>query len=100
MPTVFFLSNLKKGADAKEYEKWVQRVDYPLSKKIKPIKSYRVHRINGAFEGQKKYDYIEVIEITNLDDYKKELASPEVKQLLKEWANYIGESHAVYGEAF
>jgi REDY-like protein HapK len=100
MPTAFFLTKLKKGADAKEYEKWVQRVDYPLAKKMKSIRSYKVHRINGAFEGQKNYDYIEVLEISDLDSYTRDLGSPEGKQLLGEWSNYIGEYHAVHGEAF
>ena len=100
MPTAFFLTKLKPGANSKEYEKWVRERDYPTAKRIKSIKSYRVHRINGAFEGQKKYDYIEVLEITDLDTYTRDLSSSEGKKLLAEWSDYIGEYHAVHGEAF
>ncbi len=72
-------------------------MDYPLSRKIKSIKSYRVHRINAAFQGEKKYDYIEVIEVSDLDRYRKDLDSPVGKRILSEWSNYVGEYHACHG---
>jgi hypothetical protein len=100
MPTAFFLTRLKPGVKAADYEKWVVQSDYPTAKKMNSIKSYKVHRINGAFEGQKKYDYIEVIEFTDLQSYTKDLGSAEGKKLLAEWADYVGENHAVHGEAF
>lgn len=100
MPTAFFLTKLKSGVNSKDYERWVHQSDYPTAKKMKSIKSYKVHRINGAFDGQKKYDYIEVLEITDLDNYTKDLGSPEGKKLLAEWSNYVGEYHAVHGDAF
>lgn len=98
MPTAFFLTKLKPRVNAKDYEKWVYSSDYPTAKKMKSIKSYHVHRINGAFQGDKTYDYIEVIEITDLDKYGKDLNSDAGKKLLAEWSNYIGESVTVHGE--
>ena len=100
MPTAFFLTKLKKEVKAKDYEKWVHASDYPTAKKMKSIKSYKVHRINGAFMGDKVYDYVEVIEITNLEDYGKDLNSDNGKKLLAEWSNYIGDSVTIHGEAF
>ncbi len=73
-------------------------MDYPLSRQIKSIKSYRVHRINGALQGEKKYDYIEVIEVSDMATYRNDLASPVGKRILSEWSNYIGEYHGCYGE--
>src|SRR2546425_1204197 len=49
MPTAFFLTRLKPGVKAADYEKWVVQSDYPTAKKMSSIKSYKVHRINGAF---------------------------------------------------
>ena len=63
-------------------------------------KVLQVHRINGAFMGDKVYDYVEVIEITNLEDYGKDLNSDNGKKLLAEWSNYIGDSVTIHGEAF
>lgn len=100
MPTAFFLTRLKPGVNSKDYERWVHQFDYPTARKMKSIKSYKVHRINGAFDGEKKYDYIEVVEITDLDNYGRDLGSPEGKKLLAEWSNYVGDYHAVHGEAF
>lgn len=99
MPTAFFLTKLKKGVKPKDYEKWVHEFDYPSAKRMKSIESYKVHRINGAFRGDKIYDYVEVVKITDLDDYQKDLGSNEGKKLHVEWSNYIGESVAVHGEA-
>lgn len=99
MPTVFFLSRLKKDVKAEDYEKWVQEFDYPHARSMAAIKSYTVHRIQGAFRGERAYDYVEVVEVTNLDDYRQGLGSEEGKRLHDQWAGYIGESVAVYGEA-
>jgi hypothetical protein len=99
MPTAFFLSKLKIGVKAEDYEKWVHEFDYPGARKRKSIKSYTVHRINGAFRGDKVYDYIEVVEITDLDEYKKGFDTDAGKKLHREWSKYIGESVAVHGVA-
>ena len=99
MPTVFFLSKLKEGVRAEDYEKWVREFDYPGARTIPAIKSYRVHRINGALRGEKVYDYVELVEIINLDDYRKELGSETRKKLRDQWSSYVGESIAVFGEA-
>jgi hypothetical protein len=99
MSTAFFLTKLKKGVKAEDYERWVREFDYPGAKRRKSIKSYKVHRINGAFRGDKVYDYIEVVEITDLDEYRKGFDSAAGKKLHEEWSRYIGESVAVHGEA-
>jgi len=100
MPTAFFLTKLKMGVNAKDYERWVHETDYPTAKKMKSVKSYKVHRINGALLGDKVYDYIEVIEISGVEDFGKDLNSEAGKKLLAEWSNYIGESVALHGEFF
>ena len=99
MATLFFLSKLKPKADAKEYERWVREVDYPTSKKLKSIKSYKAHKIHGPLMGEQVYDYIEVIEVTSLEDYKKDLTTAAAKKIFSDWSKFIGEYVADYGEA-
>lgn len=98
---VFFLNRLREGISAAEYEDWVQRVDYPVARRQAAIKEYTVTRLDGLVtgEGRPPYDYLEVIEITSIDEYRGSLeGNVELETLLKEWAEYVGESVAVHGE--
>jgi hypothetical protein len=98
---VFFLNTLRPGVKPSDYEAWIRRVDYPVARKQESIESYVVSRLEGTLsgEGEPPYQYLEVIEITSLDAYRAGIdGNAEFEQLLKEWATYVGESVAVYGE--
>jgi hypothetical protein len=98
---VFFLNRLRDGVSPADYEDWVRRVDYPVARRQPAIRSYVVTRLDGLVtaDGEPPYQYLEVIEITNIDDYRSSLSgNPELESLLQEWSEYVGESVAVYGE--
>lgn len=100
MPIVFFLNKLRDGVAPEEYEQWVREVDYPLARSLKTIKSYVVTKIEGTLDGAPPpYPYIERVEITDLDEYRKELSGgPQMEDFFKQWSARVGESIAVYGE--
>ena len=97
---VFFLNRLHEGADPAEYEAWIRRVDYPVARAQGAIASYTVTRIDGtlAGEGESPYDYLEVIEITDLDAYRALGDLPEFRRLLREWSGYVADAVMVHGE--
>lgn len=100
---VFFFNRLRDGVDPAEYEDWVRRVDYPIARKQPSITRYEVSRLGGHVQADATdplpYDYVEVIEITDIDSYRAGMdGNPEFEQLLREWSEYVGESIAVYGE--
>jgi hypothetical protein len=97
---VFFLNRLHEGADRDEYEAWIRRVDYPIARAQGAITSYTVTRIDGTLtgEGASQYDYLEVIEITDLDAYRALGDLPEFKQLLQEWSQYVAEAEMIHGD--
>jgi uncharacterized protein (TIGR02118 family) len=99
---VFFLNKLRDGVDPADYERFVREVDYPLARRVPTIRSYVVTRLEGLLEGgEAPYDYVEVVEITELEAYRQSLdpgASPEVKQFFEQWSSFVGETVAVYGE--
>jgi len=97
---VFFLNTLKDGVEPAQYESWIRRVDYPVARAQPSIKSYVVTRLAGLLtgEGEPPYQYLEVIEITDLEAYREGLHTAEMEQLLQEWSTYVGESVAVHGE--
>jgi hypothetical protein len=97
---VFFLNRLHDGADPDEYEAWIRRVDYPVARAQDAITSYTVTRIAGPLsdEGESPYDYLEVIEITDLEAYRALGSLPEFEQLLQEWSQYVAEAVMIHGE--
>ena len=97
---VFFLNRLHEGADREEYEAWIRRVDYPVARAQDAIRSYTVTRIDGtlAGEGESPYDYLEVIEISDLDAYRALGDLPEFRQLLEEWSGYVADAVLIHGE--
>jgi len=100
MPTVFVLSKLRTEVDPKEYENWVKQYDYPTSKKFKSIIFYRAYKVKESLEETEspEYSYIEHIDITNLEEYKKDLSSPAGRELLKQWSSFIKEAQMLVTE--
>jgi hypothetical protein len=97
---VFFLNRLRDGVDPQEYEDWIRRVDYPVARAQAAIASYTVTRIEGTLtgEGEPPYDYLEVIEISDLEAYRALGSLPEFEQLLQEWSHYVAEAVMIHGE--
>lgn len=99
MPVVFFLNKLRPGVKGEDYEKWVRDVDYPTARSLDTIKSYIVARTAATLEGnQSPYDFIERVEITDIDDYRKELGDPKMGDFATQWSGFVGESIAVFGD--
>jgi hypothetical protein len=98
---VFFLSRLHAGVDPAEYEQWVRDVDLPVVRAIPSLVSYDVVRLDGAMRGgEVPYDYIEMIEVDDLETYKRELEEiPDRAEFSATWRRLVGESIAVHGTA-
>ena len=97
---VFFLNRLHEGADPDEYEAWIRRVDYPVARAQGAITSYTVTRIEGLLSGVREspYDYLEVIEITDLEEYRALGELPEFQQLLQELSQYVADAVMIHGD--
>jgi hypothetical protein len=97
---VFFLNTLRTDADPNEYEGWIRRVDYPVARRQPAIESYVVTRLDGLLEGDGSppYQYLEVIEVTSVEEYRAGLTgNEEMGSLLREWSTYVESSVAVHG---
>jgi hypothetical protein len=96
---VFFLSRLHEGADPAEYERWVRDVDLPVARAIPAVRSYDVVRLDGALrDGEVPYDYIEVLEVSDLETYKRELEEiPDRAGFSAAWRSFVGEAVSVHG---
>ena len=102
MPTVFFLTKLKDGADRTAYEQWVQEYDYPTCRKhFKSITFYQAYKVNEISESDSPYDFIEHIDMTSVEEYQREMETPEVQELLRQWGEYIdgGSARVIYADS-
>jgi len=86
MKVRYVITTLKKGVDPAAYEKWLREYDYRVAKTLPSIKSYTTHRIEGPVNGAESagWHYIERIEVTDVDQYQKDLASPAGQELLRQ----------------
>jgi REDY-like protein HapK len=93
---VVFLNRLKKDVDHRDYERWVEEFDYPETKKMKSVDSYRVNRVEKLIRGSRVYDYVELIEINDESMYEKELRGPVGKGIISQWERFVESSDAFY----
>ena len=96
---VFFFNRLNEGVDGADYERWVREVDYPKARAIPAILSYDVVRVDGPLrDSGVPYDYIEVVEVTDLDSYREDLTRlPGREQFVAELRSFVGPADAVHG---
>lgn len=96
---VYFRNKLLPGVAPADYESWIRARDYPVARACRPILSYDVTRIEGTLQGTEEpaIHYLEVIEVTDIDEYRAAASTPEVAELLKEWATYVELDEAVHG---
>lgn len=98
---VFFLNRLAPGVDGSDYERWVREVDYPKARSLRSIESYTVVRLEGHLRQVDEplpADYLEVVEVTDLADYRAELDSiPGREEFVAQLRSYIGNTQQVYG---
>lgn len=99
MTRVFFFNRLREGVDGADYERWVRDVDYPKARSIPSMVSYEVVRIDGPLrDSGVEYDYLEVVEVTDLESYRADLAElPGREAFVTELRSFIGSADAVHG---
>ena len=102
MPTVVWYSRLQPGVDPANYERWVEQVDYVGARKIPSILSYRVFRMQGPCIGERKapdYDYIEVVEVTDMRSYLNDLDDhPAAQTIIAEIGEYVESVGSAWGQ--
>ena len=92
MATVFWMSRLKSGVAANDYETWVQDFDYAKARELPSLRSYQTYRIQAPFLEAESvpFDYLEVIEVTDLEAYRRELSEhPAAQAIAQEWGDYV-----------
>ena len=92
MPIRYVITTLKPGVKREDYERWLREYDYVVARKLPSIVSYRTHRIDGPINGAETagWNYIERIEIRDVDQYQRDMASPAGQELIRQlYDNYL-----------
>lgn len=102
MTTAVWYSRLQPGMDPATYERWVEEVDYPGAKRIPSIKRYRVFRVQGPCVGDPTdafdYDYVEVVEVTDMQAYLRDLDEhPAAQEIISEIGLYVESVGSAWG---
>ena len=99
MPVRFVITTLKPGVRPEDYEKWLREYDYVVAKTLPSIASYRTHRITSPVTGAPGagWQYIERIEIRDVEQYRNDLASPAGQELLRQlYETYCDRSKTIH----
>ncbi len=96
---VLFFNRLLDGASAADYERWVVDKDYPTARSVPSIVSYEVVRVQGPLRDVGvDYDYIEIVEVNGIDEYRSDLELLTGReQFIEEIRSFLGPAAAVYG---
>ena len=96
---VFFFNRLHEHVDPADYERWVRDTDYPVARAVPAIRSYDVVRLDGPLrDDEVPFDYVEVVEITELEEYRAALADlPNREEFVAQIRGFIGDATAVHG---
>jgi hypothetical protein len=102
MGSAFFTYRLKPGVTREQYENWIVDFDYPhVQKMTEVILSQAIYRVEGTVFGGGKppYQYVEVIEFTNLDDYLRMLKNnPNAQAIAAEVPKYVEVLSNTFGD--
>ena len=90
MTTIIVLFNLKPGTDKSEYENWAKSVDLPTVRNLGSIDGFRVFRSTGLLgtEEAAPYEYIEVIDISEWEQFGKEIATDVMQKVAGEFQRF------------
>ena len=87
MSTLIVLFNLKAGSDAQSYEEWAKATDLPIVRQLKSVDRFDVFRTQGLFgtDAPAPYQYVEIIDISDLDGFGQEVASDTMRRVAGEF---------------
>lgn len=90
MPALVVLYNLKDEASKEAYEKWAQNTDVPTVKGLTSVDEFKVFRLEGLMgsEAAPPYQYVEVIEVNDMDGLGKEIATETMQRVAAEFQEF------------
>lgn len=88
--TIIVLFNLKAGAKVQDYEAWAKNTDMPTVRGLKSIGGFDVYKMTGLLmgEGKPPYQYCEIIQVKNMDDFGKDVSSDAIQKIAAQFQGF------------
>lgn len=85
------LLKLREGVVAEDYERWARECDMPGVRILPSVDLFEVHKVSGLFigEGPTPYDYVETIEINDVEAFGRDAAGDAVQALAQQMASFV-----------
>lgn len=89
MVRIIALFNLKPGVSQADYESWARRVDLPTVNRLPSIERFELFKSAGLLGGAAAppYEYIEVIDIRNMETFSKDVGGPVMQKVAREFSS-------------
>jgi hypothetical protein len=98
MPVRYVITTPRPETKPEDYERWLREYDYPVARTLPSIASYRTHRIEGPITGAEGagWHYLERIEVRDVEQYQKDLASPAGQELFRQlYGTYLDRARTI-----
>lgn len=94
MTKIIVLLHLKPGKSAADYERWALATDLPTVRSLESVSAFSVFQTTGVLGSDVRppYDYIEIIDVTDMDVFGKEVATEAMGRIaaeFQEWADPV-----------
>ncbi len=88
---IIVLFNLKSGVDSAAYEAWAKARDLPGVRSLPSIDDFNIYRATGLLGSTDKppFDYIEIIDIADMNGFWKDIATDASTQIAKEFRDWL-----------
>lgn len=90
MTTLIVLFNLKGDADVAAYERWAAEVDMATVRRLEHCEHFEVYRAGSVLgsDAAPPYQYVEVIEVSDLAAFRAEAASETMRQVAAQFREF------------
>lgn len=89
---IIVLFNLKPDVTPADYEEWARTRDIPGVRSLPSIDDFTVLRTTGLLgsEGKAPYDYVEIIEVADMDGFWTDIATEGSQAVATEFRQWLG----------
>ncbi len=97
MAKEIILYNLKDSVSDAEYLQYCEEKKGPLIKCLPSCIDFTLVRITGSQKGDSPYAYVGIVDVTSIEDWKRDAASKTFQDFLKEWIPMVKDFHILMG---
>lgn len=97
MAKEIILYNLKDSVTDEEYLQYCEEKKGPLIRSLPSCKDFTLVRISGSLKGDSPYAYVGIVDVTSLEDWKRDAACETFQDFLKEWIPKVKDFYILMG---